>query len=76
MIFSFIERARRRFLWNELLAQFALAAALLMAGLILLLLAGTQILDWRVLVALALAGLGVTLYRMFRNCQPLIKLRC
>ena len=67
MILSFIERARKRFLWNEVLAQLALAAALLMGGLILLLLAGTQILDWRVVALLALGGLGFALYRMFQR---------
>lgn len=67
MIFSFIERARRRFLWNELLAQFATASALLVAGVILLLVLGTQILDWRVVIALAIAGSGIALYRMFRR---------
>ena len=49
------------------MAQFALAAALLMGGLILLLLAGTQILDWRLVAVLALGGLGLALYRMFRR---------
>ncbi|MCU1260706.1 MAG: hypothetical protein JWO80_3591 [Bryobacterales bacterium] len=67
MIFPFIERARRRFLWNELLAQFALGAALLMAGLILLLLIGTQILDWRVILTLAAGGFAIAIYRMFRR---------
>ncbi len=67
MIFSFIERARRRFLWNELLAQFAMAAAMLMGGLILLLLTGTQVLDWRIVAMLITAGFAIALYRMFRR---------
>jgi hypothetical protein len=67
VIFNFIERARRRFLCNELLAQFATAAALLIAGLILLLLLGTQILDWRIVVTLAATGFAIALYRMFRR---------
>lgn len=67
MISSFIELARRRYLWNEVLAQFAFAAALLLGGVILLLLAGTQLLDWRLILLLAAIGLGVGLYRTMRR---------
>ncbi len=63
MILSFLQRARRRFLWNEVIAQFALGAALLMGGAVLLLIIGTGILDWRILVALCLTGLAVAIYR-------------
>jgi hypothetical protein len=63
LILSFIERARRRFLWNESLAQAAFAAALLLGGVVLLLVLGTQLLDWRWLVALAVAGVCVGIFR-------------
>ena len=67
MISTFIDRARRRYLCNELLAQLALAAALTMGALVVLLLLGTQILDWRVAFALVAAGLSFGLYRVFRR---------
>ncbi len=67
MIPTFIQRARRRFLWNEVLAQFAFAAALLMAGIILLLLLGTEILNWQVIAVLVLAGFGVGVYRTWKH---------
>jgi len=67
LIFSFIERARRRFVWNEALGQTAFAGALLLGGVILLLLAGTQLLDWRWLAALAVIGIGVGVYRMLQR---------
>jgi hypothetical protein len=67
LIIEFLQRARRRFLWNEVIAQSALGAALLMGGLVLLLVLGTQILDWRVIVALCLVGFGVAVYRMLKR---------
>ncbi|MDQ6677424.1 MAG: hypothetical protein M3Z09_09025 [Acidobacteriota bacterium] len=67
MILAFIKRARLRYLWNEVLAQFAFTAALLLGGVILLLLAGTQLLDWRLVVLLAGGGLGLGLYRTIRR---------
>ena len=67
MIITFLQRARRRFLWNEVIAQGALGAALLMGGFVLLLVLGTQILDWRIIVALCLLGLGVALYRTLKR---------
>jgi hypothetical protein len=67
LILSFLQRARRRFLWNEVIAQFALGAALLMGGAVLLLIIGTGILDWRVIVALCATGLGVAIYRTLKR---------
>ncbi len=67
MILSFLQRARQRYLWNEVIAQFALGAALLMGGAVLLLIIGTGILDWRVIVALCLIGLGVAIYRTVKR---------
>jgi len=63
LIFSFIERARRRFLWNESLAQAAFAAAVLLGGVVLLLVVGTQLLDGRWLLALAILGICVAIFR-------------
>jgi hypothetical protein len=67
LILSFIQRGRRRFLWNEIIAQFALGAALLMGGAVLLLIIGTGLLDWRVILLLCLAGLGVAIYRTLKR---------
>lgn len=67
MILSFLQRARRRYLWNEVIAQFALGAALLMGGAVLLLIIGTGILDWRAIVGLCLAGLAVAIYRTLKR---------
>ncbi len=67
MIIDFLQRARRRFLWNEVIAQGALGLALLMGGFVLLLILGNQILDWRVIVALCLTGLGVAIYRTVKR---------
>jgi len=67
LIFSFIERARRRYLWNEVLEQSAFAAALLLGGVALLLLAGTQLLDWRWVLALTAIGLGIGSYRILQR---------
>jgi hypothetical protein len=59
-VLALIRRAQRRFFYNELFAQGANALSAALAAFILLLLAGTQILDWRWLSALpaaaALAG--------------------
>lgn len=63
LVERFVERARRRFLWNEAIAQSAFAAAVLFAGVILLLLVGTQLLDWRWVAAFTIAGAAFGLYR-------------
>jgi hypothetical protein len=67
MIADLISRARRRFIGNELLAQGTYAASAGMAGLILLLVAGTQILDWPVLAGISLVTLGIGTYRTLRR---------
>ncbi len=74
MILNFLNRARRRFLWNEVIAQCAFAAALLMGGIVLLLVIGTQILDWRWIVALSLAAFGVALYRTLKRVPSAYKI--
>ncbi|HKW97275.1 MAG TPA: hypothetical protein VJN43_06045 [Bryobacteraceae bacterium] len=67
MIRDLIGRARRRYIWNEVLAQGTLAASAGMAGFILLLILGTQILDWPVLVAVSLITLAFGCYRISRR---------
>src|SRR5579872_1574800 len=67
MVAALVRRARRRYLGNELLAQGTWAASAGMAGVILLLLAGTQILDWPFLVAITAGTLAVGTYRTLRR---------
>jgi hypothetical protein len=74
LILEFLQRARRRFIWNEVIAQFALGAALLMGGAVLLLIIGTGLLDWRVIVALCLIGLGVAIYRTVQRIPSQYKI--
>jgi hypothetical protein len=62
-----LSRARRRWLAYSLLDQLALAGAIGMGGAILLLLAGTQILDWYWVALLVVASLGVGVYRLLQS---------
>ena len=55
--------ARRRCIWHLFLDNLALALTVAMGGAILLLLAGNQILNWYWVAILAMASLGVSLYR-------------
>jgi hypothetical protein len=64
---SLIRRARRRIVYNELFAQGAIAFSAALLAFILLLLMGTQILDWRWLFTIPSAALGVGLYRLSRR---------
>jgi hypothetical protein len=57
MLQQLIQNARRRLLFNEALKQFALSAALAIAGLALLLTLGTRYVEWWVVVLFAV---GVT----------------
>jgi len=67
MISELIRRARRRVVRNELLSALTLAASVALGAIVLLLLFGTQILDWRILAVLCLAGLGLALVRTMRR---------
>lgn len=67
MIEALIRRARRRYTGNEFLAQGAYAASAGMAAVILLLIAGTQILDWPFLVAVTGGTLAVGAYRIIHR---------
>jgi hypothetical protein len=67
VVTQFVATARRRFLCNEAIAQTVFAASLAAGGIILLLLVGTQILDWRWLVPLAAGGVGSGVWRAARR---------
>ncbi|MEX2263115.1 MAG: hypothetical protein WD696_14260 [Bryobacteraceae bacterium] len=67
ILFRFARRARRRFLWNEILAQAAWASSAALAGFIALLLAGTQVLDWRLILVVAAAALAAGMVRTMRR---------
>jgi hypothetical protein len=70
MLETLLRRARRRYIGNQFLAQGAYAASAGMAGVILLLIAGTQILDWPLLLALTAGTLGLGVYRTLRRVPP------
>ncbi|PYT23090.1 MAG: hypothetical protein DMG58_28790 [Acidobacteria bacterium] len=67
VIEALIRRARRRYIANEFLAQGAYALSAGMAGVILLLIAGTQILDWPFLVAIMGGTLALGTFRTLRR---------
>jgi hypothetical protein len=67
MIEDLIRRARRRFLLNETLAQFAFAAAVSVGGLVLVLLFGTRYLEWWTLGIFAVAGIAIGSWRVFKR---------
>jgi hypothetical protein len=63
-LLELLARARRRSIAHLALDQTALAAVVGMGGMILLLLVGTQVLDWYWVALLAAASLGTGLYRL------------
>src|SRR6266545_2752981 len=67
MLLEVVRRARRRYLWNEILAQTALGASAALGALVLLLLLGSQILSWHWMVALPAGAFGVGLYRTVKR---------
>ena len=67
MLLQLIEKARRRYLMNGLLKQGAWAMAAALAGLVLLLIAGTQIMEWYWLVAAPTVTLGAGIYWLLRR---------
>ena len=69
MLQELIHKARRRLLFNEVLRQFALSAALAIAGLAVLLTVGTRYLEWWVL-ALFGAALCVWAFTKLRKRLP------
>lgn len=64
---TLIRLARRRILGNELLSQGANASSAALAAFILLLLLGTQILNWRWALSIPLAAVGAGLYLVRRR---------
>ncbi len=66
-----VRRARRRILHNELFCQGANACSAALAAFILLLVLGTQILNWYWVVLLPLAAIGVAVVRVRRRLPSL-----
>ena len=60
---TLVGRARRRLFHNELFNQTAHAATAILLAFILLLLLGTQILDWRWIAGVSVVAAGTALYR-------------
>jgi hypothetical protein len=69
-----LERARRRLFGQLVLDKGALALLIGMGGAILLLITGTQILDWYWPVLLVAVSLGVGIYRLRKSLPSLYKL--
>lgn len=67
MIEDLIRRARRRFMWNQTLAQSALAAAVVIAGFVLMLVVGTKYLEWWSLAIFAAGGIAWGSWRVVRQ---------
>jgi hypothetical protein len=67
MVFETVRRARRRILANEVVRQTAYCCSAVLASLILLLLLGTQILSWLLLLALPLVALAAGAYATWRR---------
>ncbi len=66
---TLIERARRRMVWNTVLEQALLALSIGLAGFLVLLIVGTQVLDARWIATVALTAFAIGLYRT-RNRIP------
>ena len=64
---TLVRKARNRWLRNELLSQGASATSAALVGVILLLLLGTQILDWRWAATIPLAALAAGVYLVRRR---------
>jgi hypothetical protein len=67
MVDDLIRRARQRFLLNETLAQFAFAAAVGVAGFVLMLVLGTRFMGWGTLAVFATAGIAVGSWRVWKR---------
>src|ERR1051325_9248969 len=68
-----LTKARRRELTRLVLDKAALAAVVLMAGMILLLLAGTEFLAWYWPMLVAVISLGVAVYRLRASIPSLYR---
>ncbi len=71
MVQEIVRRARRRLVGHRWLAQFAVAGALVMGGVLLLLITGSRIFDWRFPAALGAAGLLFGVWRASRHVPSL-----
>lgn len=67
MVEDLIRRARRRFLFNETLAQSAFAAAVAVGGFALLLIVGTRFMEWWTLAIFAAVGIAIGAYRVYKR---------
>jgi hypothetical protein len=67
MVQELVRRARRRFLGNEVLAQSAYAISVALGAVVLLLILGAQLLDWRWLVLLPAAAFALGVFRTARR---------
>lgn len=68
---TLIRKARRRLLYNDLLSQAAIALCAALVAFILLLILGTEILDWYWLLPIPLAAIVIALYRVRKRLPPL-----
>src|SRR5579862_5514430 len=71
MVFETVRRARRRILANEAMRHTAYAVSAALASFIVLLLLGTQILNWPWLLLLPTITLGAGVYATWRSLPPL-----
>lgn len=67
MVLTLVRKARNRWLRNELFAQGANAASAALAAVILLLLLGTQILDWRWAACIPIAAVAAGIFLLRRR---------
>jgi hypothetical protein len=67
MLLTLVQQARRRLICNHLLSQGTVALCAGLAAFILLLLLGTQVLDWRWAALLPLGAAGLGLYRTWQR---------
>ena len=68
---NLVRKARRRILGNELLSQGANAASVALGAFILLLLLGTQILNWPIAIAIPAVAAAVGAYRIRKRLPSL-----
>jgi hypothetical protein len=73
-VLTLIRKARSRWLRNELLSQGATVTSAALVAVILLLLLGTQILDWRWAAVIPLAAVGAGVYLVRRRMPTAYKI--
>lgn len=65
-VLKMIRLARRRLIWNAIAAHLATAISIALGGLVVLLLLGTQLMNWQWLVLVAITARVVRVYRFKR----------